>query len=281
MPPLPAVPLVLAHGFTQSAASWDSFAAVLATTLQGDSGPGASPAPRPLVAVDLAGHGRRAAIRADLPQAAAMLLRDAAAAAAAHTGAGADPDAGSYQGPADLLGYSMGARVALQAALDHPRAVRSLVLLSGTAGIQDPAARARRRRSDEARADALERSGDLGRFLTEWLAQPMFARLRPDTDQLAARQVNSPAGLASSLRLAGTGAQDPLWDRLEELRCPLLAVAGTTDVRFARTAQRLATGAPDGTWALVPGAGHAVHLEQPALTARIVAHWLDAVELVR
>lgn len=284
MPPPPAVPLVLAHGFTQSAASWAPFAAVLEAALSEAAGPGSACPQRPIVAVDLAGHGVRTDTRADLPQAAALLLRDAAAAAAAPAPAAAtdaDADAASRCGPVDLLGYSMGARIALRAALDHPRAVRTLVLLSGTAGMQDPVARARRRRSDQARADALEESGDLGRFLAQWLAQPMFARLRPGTDQLAARLVNSPVGLASSLRLAGTGAQDPLWDRLGELRCPLLAMAGATDMRFARHARRLASGVPHGCWALVPGAGHALHLEQPALTARIVAHWLDTVEPIR
>ncbi len=41
---------------------------------------------------------------------------------------------------------------------------------------------------------------------------------------------NSPAGLASSLRLCGTGTQEPLWDLLGSLPCPVLALAGTDDV---------------------------------------------------
>jgi len=250
------VPLVLAHGFTQSAASWGAFGTLLRET----GVPG-----RRVVAVDLAGHGTRSTTHADLVLAADLLLHDAAAAL--------DADR-----EVDLLGYSLGARIALRAALDHPDQVRSLVLLSGTAGIDDPAARARRRSADEARADALERSGDLEGFLVQWLAQPMFAHLDAGSDQLAARLVNTPDGLASSLRLAGTGAQDPLWDRLGELQCPTLALAGANDVRFARTARRLATGASNGCWSLVPGAGHALHLEQPTLTARIVAHWTHAVE---
>ena len=52
---------------------------------------------------------------------------------------------------------------------------------------------------------------------------------------------------------------------------PTLVVAGATDHRFVELGRRLAAGLPDAAWALVPGAGHAAHLHQPALTARLVA----------
>ena len=40
-------------------------------------------------------------------------------------------------------------------------------------------------------------------------------------------------GLAASRRLAGTGAQEPLWYRLAELEMPVLLVAGERDEKFA------------------------------------------------
>ena len=233
--------MVLAHGFTQTGGLWGPFGEALA-------------ADRPLVRVDLPGHAGSSAVRADLPTAGDLL------AAAGGTG------------PYDLLGYSLGARVALHAALAHPNRVRRLVLIGGTAGIEDPHARSRRRRRDEETAEALERSGDLQGFLAGWVAGPMFAALR--SPQMTERLRNTPAGLASSLRLAGTGTQEPLWDRLPGLAVPVLVMAGAADPRFACLGGRMVRTLPAAVLSLVPGAGHAAHLEQPALAALMVARFL-------
>ena len=235
--------LVLAHGFTQTARSWGRFADLVG-------------AGRELVRVDLPGHGGSAAVRANLVECGALLAEVA--------GAGGVPF--------DLLGYSLGARVALHAALGRPDGLGRLVLIGATGGIEDARAREDRRRRDLALAADVEADADA--FLARWVAQPMFAALGdPGMEQ---RRRNTPAGLASSLRLAGTGAQDPLWDRLFDLRAPLLALAGADDVRFALAAERLATAAPAAVFSLVPGAGHAAHLAQPELCAGIVRRFLDA-----
>ena len=60
----------------------------------------------------------------------------------------------------------------------------------------------------------------------------MFARLGPAA-QAEERRRNTATGLASSLRLTGTGTQEPLWERMPSIDVPLLALAGTDDVRFA------------------------------------------------
>jgi 2-succinyl-6-hydroxy-2,4-cyclohexadiene-1-carboxylate synthase len=235
--------LVLLHGFTQTGRLWGRFGELL--------GRG-----RRLVAIDLPGHGDSSEVRADLA-AAAGLVADAAG-----------------PGPFALLGYSLGARLALHVAVAAPAGLTRLVLLSGTAGIEDDDARGRRRREDEDRARGLESAADVGAFLDSWLAAPMFATLRTSAAGEAERRRNSPAGLASSLLLAGAGAQVPLWDRLGEVAVPVLVVAGATDPRYQALGARLARGVPDGTLAVVPGAGHAVHLEQPEVTAAVVSAWL-------
>jgi pimeloyl-ACP methyl ester carboxylesterase len=77
------------------------------------------------------------------------------------------------------------------------------------------------------------------------------------------------------LRSAGQGACPPLWHRLGELECPLLAIAGEADERYARAAERMAAAAPAGAAAVVPGAGHAPQLEAPEATARLLLELLD------
>ncbi len=233
-------PLVLAHGFTQTGRLWGPFGHQLAEV-------------RSLVRVDLPGHAGSAGVAADLEEGGRLLCEVA------------DP-------PFDLLGYSLGARFALHAALARPDHVRRLVLIGVTPGIEDPERRQARRRADEATAAELEDEGDLAGFLRRWLSGPMFSSL--GAPGLAERLRNTPAGLAQSLRLAGTGSQRPRWGDLAGLAVPTLLLAGSDDGRFARVAVRMAAGMPDAVATLVPGGGHAAHLQQPATVARVVTRFL-------
>lgn len=236
--------LVLVHGFTQDRRCWGPVATALA-------------ADHEVVRVDAPGHGRSAAVAAGVDDGAAMV--------------------GEVGGHATYLGYSMGGRLCLALALARPDLVRALVLVGATAGIEDDAERAARRERDEAAARRLEEVG-VAAFLDAWLAQPMFAGLPPEASFVDERRQNTVAGLATSLRLAGTGAQVPVWHRLGELRMPVLVVAGERDERFAALGRRLAAGAGAGaqaTFATVPGAGHAAHLERPDAFLAVVRRWLD------
>ena len=244
--------LVVLHGFTQTGRLWGRFGELLAES-------------HTLIAVDLPGHGDSGSVRADLPTTAALV----AEAVRAEVGDEA----------CALLGYSLGARVGLHVALGAELALRGVVFIGVTAGIEDPDERGRRRRSDDTMADDLEASGDVEHFIDTWLRGPLFERLDAnEAAQRAERLRNSASGLASSLRLCGTGTQEPSWDLLATLASPVLAMAGTDDTRFAAHALRTARLVPHGVASLVPGGGHAVHLAQPEQAGRIVRHWLDAVE---
>jgi 2-succinyl-6-hydroxy-2,4-cyclohexadiene-1-carboxylate synthase len=237
---------VLLHGFTQTARLWGPFGELLSEA-------------HTLIALDLPGHGDSGEVRADLPTTAGLVAE------AVVTTIGQEPFA--------LLGYSLGARVALHVALGEVAGLRQVVLIGATAGSEDAEFRQRRRASDEALADALEASGDVDDFIARWVRGPMFKRLGAAA-QAEERRRNSAPGLASSLRLAGTGAQEPLWDRLPTLTAPVLALAGADDARFAAHALRLVSLVPHGVVSLIPGGGHAVHLAQPQATGRVVLHWL-------
>jgi 2-succinyl-6-hydroxy-2,4-cyclohexadiene-1-carboxylate synthase len=217
-----------------------------------------------VVALDLPGHAGSDAVRADLPTTASLVAE------AVSSTLGDEPF--------DLLGYSLGARVALHVVTEAKLPVRHAVFIGVTAGIEDPAERDRRRQVDESMANELESSGDVGHFLDTWLHGPLFDRLPPEARERDERLRNSAPGLASSLRLCGTGTQAPLWDNLPTLGCPTLALAGSDDIRFAAHALRLARLAPHAVASLVPGGGHAVHLSQPDQAWRIVHHWLESVE---
>ena len=95
------------------------------------------------------------------------------------------------------------------------------------------------------------------------------------TRQGARKLRNTSAGLAASLRATGTGTQTPLWDRLDEIECPVLVLVGEHDAKFTGLGRRLVEGLPRAELVVVPGAGHSVHLEQPDATVDAIAAWLD------
>lgn len=239
--------LLLVHGFTQTADSWHRSAYLL------------QKAGHDVQALDLPGHGTGSGpqrlVKGDLWVGASTVAAQA--------------------GRGTWIGYSMGARLALHVAIAHPEVVDRLVLLGGTAGIEDPADRTARRTSDERLARRIESEG-VDAFLDGWMSQPLFAGLPEDPIDLAARRTNTPQGLASSLRCWGTGTMDPpLWERLTEITAPTLVLAGVTDRKFTELGRRLAAGiGPTAKFDQLPDAGHAAHLERPDDFSRVVGDWL-------
>jgi len=166
--------------------------------------------------------------------------------------------------PYALAGYSMGGRIALHLALAQPELVKRLVLVSTTAGIEDPGERAERRAADERLAEEIERDG-VEAFAERWAAGPLFAGQPPEVAAAARedRLRHSAAELAATLRALGAGTMEPVWHRLGELTMPAVVVVGERDVKFRALGERLAGALPKGELVVVPGAGHAVHLEAP------------------
>jgi 2-succinyl-6-hydroxy-2,4-cyclohexadiene-1-carboxylate synthase len=235
--------VVLVHGFTQTLASWAPVGERLGRRWE-------------VVRVDLPGHGGSGRVRVGFEEAAGLV--------------------GEAGGVGAYVGYSLGGRVCLRLALDRPDLVPALVLLGASPGIAGAAGRAERRAADEALAGQLEREG-VAAFVDRWLAGPLFATLPAGVAGRAGRLANTPEGLAYALRRLGTGAQEPLWDRLAGLRPPTLLVAGALDAKFAAVAREMAAAIGSAARVeLVPGAGHAVHLERPDETAALVAAFLDA-----
>jgi len=183
--------------------------------------------------------------------------------------AGAGAELAAACGGGVLVGYSMGARIALHAILADPDCASALVLISGTGGIDDDDARSARRAADAALADRIVGLGTEA-FVDEWLAQPMFAGLPRNDGDRALRAENRPESLARSLLRLGQGAQEPLWNRLGSITRPVTAIAGSDDRRYADEAVRIAAAIPRGCSSVVAGAGHAVHVQEPAAVASAV-----------
>lgn len=238
-------PLVLLHGFTGSSENWAAHQAHLAGDYR-------------TIAIDILGHGRSAA---PADPARYQMAHCAADIAAVMEQLAAEP--------VHLLGYSMGGRLALYLALNRPDLVRTLLLESASPGLETEDERRERVQRDTALADVIEAEG-IERFIERWERIPLFAsqaRLPAAVRQNLRRQrlQNRAHGLANSLRGMGTGAQPSLWPALPKLEIPLLLMAGELDAKFTALAQRMAAATPRATLAIVPEAGHTIHLEQAAV----------------
>ena len=176
-----------------------------------------------------------------------------------------------------LVGYSLGGRLALRAALRSPGSFSAVVTVGATAGIEEGPLRVARAEADERLASWIE-TASMEDVVSLWERQPMFA---DQSDALveaqrSGRLSHDQRSLALLLRTAGQGALEPVWHELRALELPLLAIAGARDDGYTRAAKRIASTAPNGRLAIVEEAGHAPQLQQPDEVARLISEFLDA-----
>ena len=249
-------PCVVLHGFTGSAEAMAPISEPLA-------------AGRRVLAVDLVGHGQSSS-----PDTVSAYTLDAVVDRLSSLLAEAGP------AQFDLLGYSMGGRVALTFAARNHQRIRKLVLISSTAGLESSDARRERAAADRELAATIEADG-VEAFIDKWQELPLFATQQrlPGSVKArirAGRLGSSATGLANSLRGSGTGEMAPLWEALPELATPTLVVVGSLDERYVAIGQRLSASLPNSRLQVVPDVGHAVHLEAPDVCAELVGEFLDS-----
>jgi len=251
--------LLLLHGFTGTGRSWLGLSARLSRCFR-------------TVRLDLIGHGRTRAPEDPARYAMERAVADLFALADWIEGPGR---------PFFLLGYSMGGRIALHAALQCPDRVRGLVLESASYGIPDPAERAERRQRDDELAALIEAEG-VEAFVNRWERLPLFATQRAlPSDVLRAqreeRLSHSPRGLAGALKGLSPGRHDAVLGRLRALQAPVLIVAGEFDEKYAAAGRAMCQALPCARLEVVAGAGHNVHLERPREFEEVVAGFLEGL----
>ncbi len=251
---LEGTPLLLLHGFTGSGASWIKFKPYWQNYN--------------VIAVDIIGHGK-----SDSPDDVSKYDIEAVA-GDLH---------GILQrlgiGQTNLLGYSMGGRLALTFALKYPRMVQKLILESSTPGLKSKDEREARRLQDEKLACRIQEQG-ITEFVDYWENIPLFqsqkglskdVRHQIRTERLS----NSALGLSNSLRGMGTGAQSSWWKRLHEITFPVLLITGELDIKFCQIAKEMQKTLKNGNWISVEKSGHAIHVENPELFGTIVNEFLS------
>jgi 2-succinyl-6-hydroxy-2,4-cyclohexadiene-1-carboxylate synthase len=181
----------------------------------------------------------------------------------------------------DLLGYSMGGRLALTFALLYPGRVRKLILESTSPGLATEDEKQHRRMKDAELANFIKEQGIIA-FVDYWEEIPLFStmkRLPRETQEKIRKQrlKNSPIGLANSLLGMGTGSQPSWWSKLAELTCEVLLITGSEDHKFCATAKRMMKELKNSSWVVIEGSGHAIHVEEPEKFGTIVSDFLSNV----
>lgn len=240
------VPLVLLHGFLGGPTAWQAVLAAL-------------PSHGPVWCPWLPGHGPALAAPGDWTSTVQRLTEALAPGAV-------------------LAGYSMGARLALGAALLPGHSLRATLLVGGHVGLATAAEREARAAQDAARAAAL-RSQGLERFVQAWEAQPLFETQRalPEALQAQQRQVrlaHEAQALAWAFEVGGLACMPDLRPAVAAARQPLLWLTGARDTRFTALAASLVR-PPWVTHRVVAGAGHNLLLEAPADVAASLAACME------
>ncbi|WP_172797521.1 2-succinyl-6-hydroxy-2,4-cyclohexadiene-1-carboxylate synthase [Bacillus sp. FJAT-27445] len=247
-------PLLLLHGFTGNAGTWKPFCEILGQHSL-------------MICPDLPGHGKtdfnggheRFSIESTVHGLKGIIDE-------------------LKIGKVNLLGYSMGGRLALAFALTYPGRVGKLILESSSPGLANEKERQVRRMKDSELANFILEEGTEA-FVDYWENIPLFKSIQamPDkvTDAIRTQRMeNSPEGLAKSLIGMGTGAQPSYWDRLPELEADVLLLAGEFDEKFCGIAEKMGALINSASVVIVEDTGHAVHVENPEKFGTIVSGFL-------
>lgn len=183
--------------------------------------------------------------------------------------------AATHPGPRRLLGYSMGARLALGCLIEAPHLFTGAFLVSANPGLEDEEARLSRTEFEGRFARVLEEQG-LAAFLAQWEALPILStseRLQEDRSA-PLRRVHEPHALARALTGLGLAGMPNYWPALAQLEHPITLIVGTLDPKFQGFAHRMAEVLPRAELHLLPEVGHNPLSERPELLGPLLDDFL-------
>jgi len=171
-----------------------------------------------------------------------------------------------FQG-SHLLGYSLGARVALGLLARHPELFGRATLIGCHPGLGDEIARSERREADRRWCELLETRG-LEPFVDAWQAQPLFSSQRRLPVSLLEEQRHDrlghhPLGLCQALSCLGLAEMPDFSECLPRIECELSLFVGSLDEKFLELEKSMLRRSARATLSVVEGVGHNVLLERP------------------
>lgn len=170
-----------------------------------------------------------------------------------------------------LLGYSMGGRLALHALLEKAHPWQAAVIVSAHPGMERDQAT---RRATDATWATQALVGNWQQFLVAWNKQAVLGDAPLRDPQASGGLIMRRREIARSFVDWSLGTQKPLWDRLGEIKIPVLWIVGENDPKFRALAERAASLIPNAHLAIAPGSGHRVPWEAESWFADRVCGFL-------
>ena len=164
-------------------------------------------------------------------------------------------------GPRILMGYSLGARLAMHAILDtSPSPWDAAVIISAHPGLISNMEKKKRLTKTEEWATRFENE-PWDTLIEGWNSQEVFSKIdaffsRKESDYQREQ-------LAGLLRHWSLGHQDNLRPSLEKLSIPILWIAGEKDQTYSEIASSMHFSHPSSRVWIAPNSGHRVPWEQP------------------
>lgn len=177
-----------------------------------------------------------------------------------------------------LLGYSMGGRLALNYAINHPDDIKGLILEGSSAGIKNDDERKKRFEDDLKVVEFIE-THTLEEFIEMWHDQEIFnTQRRFSNDKLKKikkkKASGSKIGYANMLKGFSTGVMTPVHDKLKKIPLKVLLITGDLDSKFTGINARLSRRFFKAKHKIVRNSGHNTHLEEPKRFIEIVTNYL-------
>lgn len=181
-----------------------------------------------------------------------------------------------------VIGYSMGARLALGIALEFPKKCGGLIFISGNPGLESDEERDARKIADEKVASRIEQFGvkpaTKKSFLNDWYRSSVFTSL---PDEIRKQEIQRKLGRDANdwpamLRVNSVSRQPNYWPRLNELSMPTLVVAGERDEKYKAITFRFAEAVVSNrvTSRVLENCGHMVHREKSAELSHLIRNFI-------
>lgn len=166
-----------------------------------------------------------------------------------------------------LIGYSMGARLALHALKAAPKLWKSAILMSVNPGLSDESQKVARRKRD-AEWSAMALQSDWQTFLQSWNAQAVLGEIPHTLGDRRGLQTRSQA-VARAFCSWSLGNQSNMRDALSEVEGEVALMTGGEDEKYTNLSKEIVGSCISRH--VVPGAGHRFLWESPSETFNKIA----------
>ncbi len=176
----------------------------------------------------------------------------------------------------NLLGYSMGGRIALYLAVHYPKYFDKIIIESAQPGIENELERNQRIDHDTQISQRLK-SIPVSKFLEFWYSQPIFKTLKKHknfANLIQSRLNNNPQKLAKSIIEIGAGAQPSLWEDLGKIENACLLIAGEFDTKYQTIFSKMYKEIYSSKFVVIKNSGHNTHYENPDEFIKVIRKFL-------